>query len=192
MKDTISFNKMYPSIMIRLFQNVPEGTKSRSVIYSLNPLKRCMTTIPVKMIPSPQLRKIPWLRHSRYICTTSNKRTTHPGYLSQKSSGRNSPLMTGSLSLSTTRRLLPRLGHHLQVIPEPYPILLGFQMVGNHEASLAIKDKKKELINQLILLMKKHVATIDSCLPWFMKPSMLLLITHPLILTKSCLSTEPT
>ena len=128
----------------------------------------------------------------RYICPASNPRITHPGYLSKKSSGRNSPLMTGSSSLSTTRRFLPRLGHHLQVTPEPYPILLGFQMVENHEASLAIKDKKKELRNQIILPMKKHLAKITSCLPCFIKPSMPLLTTHPLILTKFCLSTEPT
>ena len=143
-------------------------------------------------IPIPQLRKVPWLRHMRYICPTSNPRTTYPGYLSQKSSGRNSPLMTGSSSLSTTRRFLPRLGHCLQVIPELYPILLGFQMVENHEASLAIKGKKKELMNQTTLPMKKHLAKINSCLPWFMKPSMPLTTTHPLILTQFCLSTEPT
>ena len=82
--------------------------------------------------------------------------------------------------------------HHLQVIPEPYPILLGFQMVENHEVSLAIKDKKKELMNQIILQMKKHLAKIKCCLPWFMKPLMPLLTTHPLMLTKFCLSTEPT
>ena len=128
----------------------------------------------------------------RYICPTSNPRTTHPGYLSQKSSGRKSPLMTGSSSLSTTRRFLPRLGHHLQVIPEPYPILLGFQMVENHEASFAIKDMQKELMNHIILPMKKHLAKINSWLPWFMKPSKPLLTTHPLILTKFCLSAERT
>ena len=42
------------------------------------------------------------------------------------------------------------------------------------------------------LPMKKHLAKLNSCLPWFMKPSMPLLTTHPLILTKFCLSTEPT
>ena len=47
-------------------------------------------------------------------------------------------------------------------------------------------------MNQIILPMKKHLAKISSCLPWFMKPSMPLLTTHPLILTKLCLSTEPT
>ena len=128
----------------------------------------------------------------RYICPTSNPRTTHPGYLSQKSSGRYSPLRTGSSSLSTTSRFLPRLGHHLQVIPEPYQMLLAFQMVENQEASLATKDKKKELMHQIILSMKKHLAKINSCLPWFMKPSIPLLTTHPLILTKFCPSTEPT
>ena len=97
-----------------------------------------------------------------------------------------------SSSLSTTRRFLPRLGHHLQVIPEPYPILLRFQMEENHEASLTTKDKKKELMNQIILPMKKHLTKINSCLPWFMNPSMPLLTTHPLIFTKFCLSTEPT
>ena len=71
-------------------------------------------------------------------------------------------------------------------------ILPGFQMVENHEASLAIKDKKKEFMNQIILPMKKCLAKINSCLPWFMKSSMPLLTTHPLILTKFCLSTEPT
>ena len=100
--------------------------------------------------------------------------------------------MTGSSSLSTSRRFLPRLGHHLQVIPEPNPTLLGFQMVENHEASLTIKDKKKELMSQIILPLKKHLANINSCLPLLMKPSMPMLITHPLILTKFCLSTEPT
>ena len=149
--------------------------------------------------PSPQDDSQPTVEegtlvetHMRYICPTSNPRTTHPGYLSQKLFGRNSPLMTGSSSLSTTRRFLPRLGHHLQVIPEPYPILLGFQMVENHEVSLAIKDKKKELMNQIILQMKKHLAKIKCCLPWFMKPLMPLLTTHPLMLTKFCQSTEPT
>ena len=73
-----------------------------------------------------------------------------------------------------------------------YPTLPGFQMVDNHEASLAIKDKKKDLMNQIILPMKKHLAKINSCLPWLMKPSMPLLTTHPLLLTKFCLSTEPT
>ena len=109
MKDITSFYKMHPSIMIRPFQKAPEGTKSRPMRYSPSPLKRLMITIPLlKMIPSPQLRNVPYLRHFRYICPTSNPRTTYPGYLSQKSSGRNSPLRTGSSSLSTTRRFLPK------------------------------------------------------------------------------------
>ena len=47
--------------------------------------------------------------------------------------GRNSPLLTGSSSLSTTKRFLTRLGHHLQEILEPYPTLQGFQMVANQK-----------------------------------------------------------
>ena len=49
------------------------------------------------------------------------------------------------------------------------------------------QGQKKELIIEIILPMKKHLATINSCLPWFMKPSIPLLTTHPLILTKFCL-----
>ena len=65
-------------------------------------------------------------------------------------------------------------------------------MVENQEASLATKEKKKELMHQIILPMKKHLAKINSCLQWFMKPSMPLLTTHPLILTKFSVSLEPT
>ena len=72
------------------------------------------------------------------------------------------------------------------------PVLLQLQMVENLEASLAPKDKKKELMHQIILPIKKYLAKIISCLPWFMKLSIPLLTTHPLILTKFCLSTEPT
>ena len=125
MKDITSFYKMHPPLIIRSFQKAEEGAKSRPIRYSLSPLKRLMITVPLlKMISSKQLRKIPYLRNMRYICPTSNPRTTHPGYLSQKSSGSNSPLRTGSSTLSTTRRFLPRPGHHLQLIPEPYQILL--------------------------------------------------------------------
>ena len=53
-----------------------------------------------------------------------------------------SPLMTGSSSLSTTRRFLPRLGYYLEIIPEPYQMPLGFQMVENQEPFLATKGKK--------------------------------------------------
>ena len=35
--------------------------------------------------------------------------------------------------MSTTRRFLTRLGHHLQEILEPYPTLQGFQMVANQK-----------------------------------------------------------
>ena len=52
------------------------------------------------------------------------------------------------------------------------------------------QDKKKEFLNQIILPLKKHLAKINSCSPWFMKPSMPLLTTHLPILTKYCLSTE--
>ena len=63
---------------------------------------------------------------------------------------------------------------------------------GNQEASLATKDKKKDLMHQIILPMKKHLAMINSSLPWSMKPSMPLLTSHHLILTKFCQLTEPT
>ena len=67
-----------------------------------------------------------------------------------------------------------------------------FQMVENQEPFLATKDKKKEFTHQIVLPMRTHLAKINSCLPWFMKPSILLLTTHHLILTKFCPSTEPT
>ena len=107
--------------------------------------------------PSPQDDTQPTVEEDTLVETyevhMSNfkPRTTHPGYLSQKSSGRNSLLRIGSSSLSMTRSFLPRLGHHLQVILEPYQMLLGLQIVENQEESLATKDKKKKLMHQIIL-----------------------------------------
>ena len=92
------------------------------------------------------------------------------------------------LIIEYNKRFLPRLGHHLQ----SYRMLLGFQMVENPETSLATKNKNQKPIHQIILPMKQHLIKINSCLQWFMKPSIPLFITHPLTLTKFCPSTKPT
>ena len=151
-----------------------------------------MITIPLlKMIPNPQSKDTLVETYEAHMSNFKPNDIPSRVFIPEVL-WKNSPLRTGSSSLSTTRTLLPRLGHHLQVIPEPYQILLGFQMVEDQEASLATKDKKKELMHQIILPMKKCLAKTNRCLSWFMKPSMPLLTTHPLILTKFCLSAEPT
>ena len=101
----------------------------------------------------------------RYICPTLNPRTTNPGYLSQESSGRNSPLRTGISSLSTTRRFLPTLGHHLQVIPEPYQMLLGFQMVENQEHLLPPRTRRRSPssdIDQVLSVNRANTRTLKT------------------------------
>ena len=132
MKDTTSFYKMHPSTMIRPFQKAPEGAKSWPMRYSLSLLKRFMITIPLlKMIPQPTVKE-DTLVETYEVHMSSFKPKDNPSQVfPEKHSGRNSPLSTGSSSLSTTRRFLPRLGHHLQVITEPYQMAQGFQMVQN-------------------------------------------------------------
>ena len=123
MKDITSFYKMHPSIMIRLLQKDPEGAKSRPMMYSLRPLKRLMITTPLLKMILPTVEE-GTLVETYEIHMSNFKPKDNPSsvfiseILWKKSSGRNSPLMTGSSSLSTTRRFLPRLGHHLQVIPK--------------------------------------------------------------------------
>ena len=64
---------------------------------------------------------------------------------------------------------------------------------GEKSKSISCHQGQEEgFMNQIILPMKKHLTKINSSLPWFMKQSMPLLTTNPLILTKFCLSTEPT
>ena len=193
MKDISGLHKMHPFIMIRPFQNVPEGTKSRPIRYSLILLRGILITISLlKMILSPQLKKTSQLNLMRSICPISNPMTIHQECLCQNSYGKNSHLRTGTSSMCTTRRFLPNLGHHNPVVPKPYQMIPGLQMVENPETSFATKDKNQKPIHQIVLPMKQHLIKINSYLQWFMKLSMPLVITHRLILTKFGPSTEPT
>ena len=83
--------------------------------------------------------------------------------------------------LITTKRYLPRLGHHLQVLPEPYQMPLGLQMVESQGPFTSDNPPNEDTSSQDQQLLAMVHETIN----------MPLLTTHHLILTKFCPSTEP-
>ena len=161
MKHITSIYKIHPSIMIGLFQKAPEGTKSRPMRYSLSLLKRLMITIPLlKMIPSPQSRKILVETYEVHMSNFKPKDNPSRVFIREKFSAQDRKLI-----IEYNKKIPPKTWSPSSGNTRTLPNVVGFQMVENQEASLATKDKKKELTYQIILTMKKHLAKINNCLP---------------------------